>query len=286
MRSQESKVSGQSDYYIYTPSMIAQKLYIYPKYTGYFIYEAGYHIRRNSYDSYLIMYIAKGSCSIRTNDSIYKATNGQFVLLDCYKPHEYGSPGEWEACWMHFDGALAGTYYEEITSIYGQILSPQNAHKLVHSLNQICELFRSSTSITESSLSETITRMLNHLLVYGSTDKRTVFHTTTITDSIAYIREHFKDSLSLELLSEKAGLSPYHFTRVFTRETGYTPHQHLIITRISAAKFLLHSSVAPIKEIAFNTGFNSESSFCNTFKKWENITPSQYRLKSTVTRPI
>lgn len=187
---------------------------------------------------------------------------------------------------MHFDGALAGTYYEEITSIYGQILSPQNAHKLVHSLNQICELFRSSTSITESSLSETITRMLNHLLVYGSTDKRTVFHTTTITDSIAYIREHFKDSLSLELLSEKAGLSPYHFTRVFTRETGYTPHQHLIITRISAAKFLLHSSVAPIKEIAFNTGFNSESSFCNTFKKWENITPSQYRLKSTVTRPI
>lgn len=280
MRSQEAKVSAHSDYYIYTPSVIAQKIYLYPTYVGYFIYEAGYHIHRNSYDSYLIMYIAKGSCNIRTDAGVCKANAGQFVLLDCYRPHEYGSPGEWEACWMHFDGKLARSYYEEITSLYGQVLSPQNPNKLVHLLNQVCDLFRTSTPITESSLSETITRILNHLLVSGSSDKRTAFHTATIADSIAFIGEHFKEPLSLELLSEKAGLSPYHFTRVFTRETGYTPHHYLITTRISAAKFLLRSSDMTIKEIAFDTGFNSESSFCNTFKKWVNITPSDYRQNS------
>ncbi|MDD6066449.1 MAG: helix-turn-helix domain-containing protein [Firmicutes bacterium] len=34
-----------------------------------------------------------------------------------------------------------------------------------------------------------------------------------------------------------------------------------------------------IKDIAFRTGFHSESSFCTSFKKYENVTPSQYRKR-------
>ncbi len=98
-----------------------------------------------------------------------------------------------------------------------------------------------------------------------------------IADSISYINEHFHEPLSLESLARKVNLSPFHFIRIFSKETGVTPHQYLINTRISAAKFLLKSSEASIKDIAFSTGFKSESSFCSTFKNWENTTPSLYR---------
>ena len=40
----------------------------------------------------------------------------------------------------------------------------------------------------------------------------------------------------------------------------------------------------PIKEIAFSSGFNSESSFCSTFRKWEHMTPGEYRECADVPR--
>ena len=51
MQSLEEKVSPRSDYYVYVPTALARKLYLYPLHVGYFIYEPGYHIRRDRFDS-------------------------------------------------------------------------------------------------------------------------------------------------------------------------------------------------------------------------------------------
>lgn len=277
MRSQELKVSPSSDYYVYAPSILAKKLYLYPLSVGYFIYEADYHISRNSFDSFLIMYISKGSCDITTDGHNYHADTGQFVFLDCYIPHCYGSQNAWEAAWLHFDGTLAREYFQEITSHYGYVLSPDNPKALSHSMDKICNYFRESKPIVEPSISTHITNILNGFLVPATENKKSMIYTHTIADSISYINEHFHEPISLDSLAEKANMSLFHFTRIFAKETGVTPHQYLISTRISAAKFMLKSSETSIKDIAFSTGFNSESSFCSTFKKWEGMTPSQYR---------
>lgn len=277
MRSQELKVSPLSDYYVYAPSTLAKRLYLYPLSTGYFIYEPDYFISRNSFDSFLIMYIAKGNCDITTNGKTYHAKTGQFVLLDCYVPHRYGNKGAWEAAWLHFDGPLAREYFEEISSHYGLILTPDNPTSLSHLMDKICNFFRKTSPIVEPTLSSYITNILNGLLVPAPENRKSFSYTNTVADSISYINEHFHEQISLEALAEKATLSPFHFTRIFAKETGFTPHQYLISTRISAAKFMLKSSETSIKDIAFSIGFNSESSFCSTFKKWEKVTPSQYR---------
>ena len=101
-----------------------------------------------------------------------------------------------------------------------------------------------------------------------------------MSEIISYINEHFQQDLSLDILASKTNLSVYHFTRSFTREIGVSPHQYIIKTRLSAAKYLLKSTETSVKDIAFSTGFNSESSFCITFKKWEHVTPSQYRQEA------
>ena len=109
MRSQEAKVLPESDYYVYAPSALAARLYLYPASVGYFYYDAGYRIRRNRFDSFLIMYIAKGSCSVSIPGKSFTARAGQFVLLDCYQPHSYGSAEPWDALWLHFDDGWPGT---------------------------------------------------------------------------------------------------------------------------------------------------------------------------------
>lgn len=280
MRSKEPKVRPESDYYLYLPSATALKLYLYPICSGHFFYESGYHLNRSQYVSFLLMYVVHGSSLIRFSGGEYTAAQGQAVLLDCYAPHEYGFPEDSEILWLHFDGTLARTYYEMITAEQGNLLTPANSYTITHNLERILELFRSSTPLKEADISIRIERMLNELLSSGTSGNSSGSRSQAVENALVYINEHFSEPLSLDLLARNSNLSPYYFTRIFTAETGMTPHQYLIAARLNSAKYLLRTNGMSIKEIAFSSGFNSESSFCATFKKWEDVTPSQYRTRA------
>ena len=126
-------------------------------------------------------------------------------------------------------------------------------------------------------VSDRITQILNALLNSRSQAKTTFSHSEVIENSLIYISKHFSEHLTMETLAANSNMSLFHFTRIFSAETGYTPYQYLIATRINSAKYLLRTPDLPIKDIAFSSGFSSESSFCSTFKKWEHMTPSQFR---------
>lgn len=210
---QEPLIASGSEYYIYSPGRLARSLYFCPLSAGCYSYSPGYAVSRNQFDSYLLMYIEEGRCEIENGAFSGRGNAGEFVFLDCYQPHSYRSGDGWKALWLHFDGPLAKTYFQEISARKGQIFSLSDPSAL----------------------------------------------------------------LSLEMLASKAGLSPYYFLRLFASETGFTPHQYLINTRINAAKFLLRSPDIPVKDISVRTGFTSESTFCTCFKKNEGMTPGQYR---------
>ena len=93
----------------------------------------------------------------------------------------------------------------------------------------------------------------------------------------SYILENPDKPLSLEDLARRANLSPYHFARTFKRQVGLSPHDYLIHTRLSLAKFYLLSTGDSVKQIAYNCGFTSECGFCTTFKKRLGVTPTKYR---------
>ena len=283
MQSVEPFVLPQSDYYIYQPSVIASKLYLYPLQVGYFYYEPGYYLRRNYYENYLLMTIIKGECRLSYNGTDYVIQEGQAVLIDCRIPHEYGNLSDriLEISWMHFDGALAGDFYSVITNAHhSNVISVAYSYEITHNLEKLLRLFRNNAPIREAAVSGYITRMLSELLSVhadaGGKDSRA----DVIEASLAYIREHFSEPLTLEQIAGFVNLSPYYFTRLFSKETGLTPHQYVIATRINYAKYLLQSKELPVKEIAFTSGFMSESSFCSTFRKREGVTPGEYRART------
>lgn len=277
MISYETHVLQNSDYYIYTPSTLAQKLFFYPICTGFFYYESGYHLHRDSYDSFLLMYVLKGSCNITTADSTIQATAGQLIFLDCYAPHSYGTENGFESLWLHFDGPMARSFYETIVSEKGSLLYPSNPEKLQRNLYDVYDTFRKHSSIAEEKLSATITEILADLLSADAIPQTVKKSQNRISDAVSYINKYFYKSVSLQQLADIAALSPYYFSRVFTRETGMTPHKYLIATRMANAKFLLKTSQISVKEIAFRSGFSDESAFCTAFKKQEKVTPNEYR---------
>lgn len=285
MLAREEKVKRKSEYFVYTPSTQAREMFFYPLVTGHFFYEKDYFLHRESFDSFLIMYIRKGSCTVCSDSGIYRAEEGQVVLLDCYQSHAYYSEEEWEVLWLHFDGPMSRKYFEMIAEKECSVITLPNPVKFEAELNRLYQLFHKGENIKEIVMSGYITKLLTELVLAQEAAIGNSQFSGVIEESMAYIREHLcEEGLSLERLSSNVNLSLYYFTRLFKRETGFTPHEYIILSRINNAKFLLWSTQVPVKEICFRCGFYSESAFCNTFKKWEGMTPRQFRMKNKTSK--
>ena len=90
-----------------------------------------------------------------------------------------------------------------------------------------------------------------------------------------YIEDCYADEISLESLSEMAGLSPFHLCRVFRQETGFPPHAYQIQVRVHRARRLLAQGMAG-GAVAQETGFASQSHFAAHFKRFIGMTPGRY----------
>jgi len=98
-----------------------------------------------------------------------------------------------------------------------------------------------------------------------------------VVAAILRIEQSFTDELRLSDLAESTGLSPFHFLRLFKRETGVTPHRFLLQTRIRRALELVRDTSRPITDIAFDVGFADLSNFINAFRREVGVSPRHYR---------
>lgn len=277
MKSHEELVSPISDYFIYSPSKQALDMFLYPMQCGSFSYLPGYSLTRDSFDSFLLMYVQKGELSLTFEGNTRLVTAGSFILLDCYKLHSYSTTKGWECLWCHFDGITTRAYYNSVVSRLGNVFSMPDTTPVLTKLTAILKIFSSGSPVREPLLSKYLTDILTEFLLYTPTSIHTRSYTNITEEIITYINEHFRENISLEDLASHAGLSQYHFIRIFKKETGFTPHEYIINTRIATAKYLLKNSRLSVKDICFTTGFSCESVFCSAFKRHQGMTPAQYR---------
>lgn len=277
MKSCEKNVAPESEYFVYSPSRLAEEMFFYPLQCGHFLYQAGYSLHRESYDSFLLMYVQKGSLTLRFEEKTTPVSAGQFLLLDCYRPHAYSSEEGWECLWCHFDGVLARPWYDSIVSRLGNAFALPDSSLAKGKLAGLWESFASGSPVREPLISKYLADILTAFLLHTPEDGEGRNHSGMAEDILSYVNEHFSEDIPIERLAEKAGLSQYHFIRTFKRETGFTPHEYIVHVRISTAKYLLKNTQLPVKSICFSTGFSSESVFCSSFKKQMGMTPGEYR---------
>jgi len=90
---------------------------------------------------------------------------------------------------------------------------------------------------------------------------------------IDYIEEHLTDDLSLEMISQYAGVSDYHFRKIFYYLSGMTLSEYIKNRKLSEAnKDLLNGE--KVTEVAFKYGYQSVDGFTRAFKKWSGFLPS------------
>ncbi|MCI9163001.1 MAG: helix-turn-helix transcriptional regulator [Lachnospiraceae bacterium] len=102
--------------------------------------------------------------------------------------------------------------------------------------------------------------------------------TSKIAHNIScYLLDHYREPVSLDLLSEKFSYSGDYIIREFKRVYQQTPHAYLTGIRINAAKQMLLSTESPISQIAIECGFTDTSSFYRNFKSATSMTPKQWK---------
>lgn len=280
MKSCEDNVAPSSDYYMYSPSLSAMKMFFYPVCVGHFIYGPGYRLNRSSYDSFLLMYMETGTMTLETEHGKSVASAGDFVLLDCYRPHSYYTSQGCTSLWCHFDGPLAEAYFNTIVSRLGNVISLSAPAPAVRELSALLQLFRQGQPVREALISKLLNDLLTLFLLNDSEQFSAAGTPSVIEKSAAYINENFSGNLTVAELARRAGLSQYHFIRCFKKETGFTPHEYLVNTRLNTARYLLKNSRLSVKDICFQAGFSSESVFCGAFRRHTGLSPSQYRAQN------
>ncbi len=81
---------------------------------------------------------------------------------------------------------------------------------------------------------------------------------------------------SLRALAQRAGVTPFHLVRVFTRTMGLSPHRFVVQTRVRRAQDLLGRGI-PSSFVAAMTGFVDQSHLTTQFKRYVGTTPVSYQ---------
>lgn len=94
-----------------------------------------------------------------------------------------------------------------------------------------------------------------------------------------YIRDHYMEVLSLDVLAEKVFLTPHYLSSIFSQEKGIGLNKYIKKVRMDKAEQLLTTTNMKIGDICEAVGYTNLSYFCKTFRNEYGVTPEKYREK-------
>ncbi|GAB3456452.1 AraC family transcriptional regulator [Streptomonospora sediminis] len=102
-------------------------------------------------------------------------------------------------------------------------------------------------------------------------------HGSELEPVLDWLRENLADTITLDGISARAGMSTRTLIRRFREQTGTTPLQWLHHTRIRRAQHLLETTCHSVERIGTQVGFGSATAFRDRFKKTTGVSPHAYR---------
>jgi len=96
-------------------------------------------------------------------------------------------------------------------------------------------------------------------------------------ESALWIDANSHRAIALDDAAEQAGISPFHFLRLFSQVLGVTPHQYLVRSRLRHAARRLADDDSPVTDIAYDVGFGDLSNFVRTFHRAAGASPMRFR---------
>jgi AraC-like DNA-binding protein len=241
------------------------------------------------HDSYSISYVRRGSFGCRCCGQTYELVAGAVFV---------GRPGDEYTCLHdHHDGGdecLSFHFAPELVEKIGDadaVWRTAGAPPLPE-LMVLGELAQATAeSRTNIGLDEIGMALGDRFVdvVSGKERKRAAASTRDrrrAVEAALWIDAEAHRPIDLESAASRAGLSAYHFLRVFSGALGVTPHQYLVRSRLRRAARLLAEDSPSITDVALDVGFADLSNFVRTFHRAAGVSPRRFRLAARGDRKI
>ena len=277
---QEKGVKELSVKFFETPSAMARELFLYVTRRGDFYVTGDYYFhfrlaaaREESHHlSFMLFAVLEGAIYVEAGGRKYVVETGECTILDCREPHVYYARTDSRFVWIHFDGIDARRFYEYIMRVH---IRPPFALPYPDFAEDIRRVIHGEGISNESERSQVVYRLLCSLAVTPENKMRA--EPSAVMLAMDYMQRHLLESLSVTEVAAFVHMSSSHFSRVFRQETGYAPHEYLVILRLNHAKHLLVNTEQTVRQIAFASGYHSEGNFIKSFVEKVGVTPTQFR---------
>lgn len=274
---------SSSERIIATPSSYAKEHYIYVQEVGTLQSLEPHISQRQNLSSYLFFIVLSGSGYVSYDGGRFNITSGDCVWLDCTKPysHESSANDPWSLMWVHFYGREVPYFYSNFLKHSRSFLfHPENTIVFTDILQHIYQIHSSKTSLMELFANRCLTDLITLCFSENIEGSREI---SSIPEKLKqindYLEDNYSEKINLEDLSSRFYISKFHLSREYKKIYGVTIGSDLTSKRISHAKSMLRFSDASIENIAFDCGFQNAGYFIKVFKKYENMTPLEYRRK-------
>lgn len=289
MRKYKEKISDNSTWVSATPSAAARALPFCVYEAGHFIAEDGYITRRDTHDSFLMLYSVNGSGEITLGSSAFTLDAKCCAVIDCHLPHEYKSSSEtWEFLWIHFGGSGAKAMTDAAYPTGAQCGIPM--HSVPDFADGVQEIIQSAAHNDIGSyirISAKLHSILSDLCLasLGANDTEGRADESDVREAVRFIGRNYFNPITVDDMLQNLHVSKYHFIRRFKRVMGTTPYSYLTDVRINKSKILLRTTDKSVAEIAEICGFADTSNFISHFKKRTDLKPLAYR-RAFAPRPM
>lgn len=279
--------------------------------SGNLISKDGFVHPRRILDTYVLLLVKEGTLCITQSNVNYEVQPNQYIFLAAGEEHAgfRASSGKLSYLWVHFTLPEPADIIREEKLIFEKMLQAektQQGEKILQGnemptednmyimpeygeisfvrkvsllFNQLLDLSRHEQTYTkyiaDYALSSLVMEISQEFFDTYNKDEQNL--SPCVAKVMAWIRANYLQPLTVSSIAGEFGYNADYLSTLFKKSVHISLVQFIIKTRIDISKSLMVTYDISVKETAYSCGFSDEKYFMKTFRKLENMTPTQYK---------
>lgn len=238
-------------------------------------------------DKVHIVYVLVGEAEISYDDGFVSLKKDDFIVLSRSIPHELSLHSSARAFEISFNYSLVDeledTHYDLIFSGNSVTEGSPVDEEIKIAINSLIEQYIFREKGKTSRLLKQYFSLLE-LLEDNYIQRNKLSTVKTMAKKIVelknYLDNHFDQDIRITEIADKMYVSQHYLSRSFTKQFGKSITEYLVEKRLEKVRRDLLETEKSITDVAFSAGFSSINSFNRLFKKYQGLTPSEYRKET------
>ncbi|MCR5416281.1 MAG: AraC family transcriptional regulator [Pseudobutyrivibrio sp.] len=233
-----------------------------------------------------IFAVWEGKLDFTLHDKKLPLNGGEFVIVNSNEVHSISAPDPNKTVVLQIPQDAFAEYFTDDQFIWFSHADRESDHRVFVLLQEMYLIY---TNGEEANKLQVLS--LYYELMYILVTKYRKFNVNEeilktnkqlkkLSKITRYMKDHYADPLSLEMMAEKFNYSPSYLSRMFQKHAGINFKDYLLSIRLEHAVRELETSGGQIVDIALGNGFPNSKAFSNAFREKYGVLPSEYRKEN------